>query len=80
MLIDKSIGYLCRNDESDYIDDIAFQLYLNYHFRIYGTLSPSKQIEFMSLRNKSYVHYLSSFYENAFNVLRKEKLEEIENA
>jgi len=81
MLIDKTIGYWCQNNESDCVDDIAFQLYLNCHFDIYGSVSTSDQNDFMCLRYYHSIYYLSGFYEKAFkiskNLIRKEKLKKL---
>jgi len=81
MLIDKSIGNWCEKGESDDIDDIAFQLYLNYYYETYNSFSQAEQYMFMTLRKDQQRDNakLYRFYKKAYNILRKLKLEKLEN-
>jgi len=79
MIIDKTKGNWCKEGESDYIDDIAFQLYLNYYYKEYGDFNDdSPQNNFKTVR---YTHNSPwySFYIKSFKNLRIEKLKKLEN-
>jgi len=79
MIINKEKGKWCEEGETDYIDDIAFQLYLNFYIKEYNSFNEiSPQSLFKHVRDYPGSYYYS-YYKNAFNVLRKEKLETIEN-
>ena len=78
MLINKKVGNWCENEESDDLDDIAYQLYLNYYYNEYRSYSQAKQYMFMTIRN-NYSYTLNRFYKKACNILRKEKIEKITN-
>jgi hypothetical protein len=63
--------------KTSYVDDVAYQLYINYMFDSYGlTTKPGPQREFIynknSIRNLPY-----RFYKEAEKIIRKEKLEKI---
>lgn len=79
MLIDKSKGNWCKEGESDDIDDVAFQIYLNYFYKEYGEFNEdSPQSNFKKVRYVYPHSYWYRYYENAFKIVRLEKLEKLE--
>jgi len=74
--IDKTKGNWCKDNESDYIDDVAFQLYLNYYYKEYGEFNEdSSQYNFKNTRyNNSYWH---CYYTKAFKIIRLEKIQKL---
>lgn len=77
MLIDKSRGNWSNNDNIDYLDDIAFKLYLDYYEKEYNAYSGGQQEIFKKLRTEYTNHHLYIFYEQAKIIIRKEKLEKL---
>jgi len=77
MKIDKSNGNWCDGGESDNLDDISYQLYLNYYMIKYGNISKCCQLEFMTIRTINKKHDLHRFYVQANKLLRKEKLQKL---
>ena len=79
MIIDKTTGNWCKDDDSDYIDDVAFQLYLNYFYDEYGEHNKeSPQYNFKNIRHNSN-SYWYSYYTKAFKIIRLEKLNKLNN-
>jgi hypothetical protein len=79
MIIDKSKGDWCGYKPTTYIDDFAYQLYLNYYYNKYGYKSnPGPQSSFMNQKdNSSTLPYV--FYKKTKKSIRKEKLLKINN-
>jgi len=77
MIIDKSNGDWCIFVETEYIDDVAYQLYLNYMYIMYGfSTTTGPQISFMRQKNNN-ISIPYKFYNEAKKLIRKEKLEKI---
>ena len=77
MIIDKTNGNWCIEGDSDEIDDIAFQLYLNYYYKEYDVFNnDSPQHNFKTVRNTHNSPWYS-FYIKSFKILRIEKLKKL---
>jgi len=79
MKIDKSKGYWCQYKSTTELDDIAYQLYINYYYEIYSgqfASEPGPQSSFMNQKND--LKTLSyQFYKNAIKEYRKLKLQKL---
>jgi hypothetical protein len=76
MIINKSLeGNWCK-EKTSYIDDVAYQLYVRHMFETYDTPSLGPQKEFIYYRYG--IHNLPyRFYNEAEKILRREKLEKL---
>jgi len=75
--INKRIG-LWNNDESSYLDDVAYKLYVNYYFKKYNSNAMGTQVEFNKAYNLNYGNVIvNKYYDIAKLVLRREKIERI---
>jgi len=78
MKFNKDIGKW--SDYSTILDDIVYQLYLNEMEDDESRKNPTDQKILINIHSKYKIDKITRAYKIALNILRKEKIEEINNA